>query len=222
MNKEELISCENKDCTFYNEKRLEICYFCSKCKFTDSALEEKTTGKRSDSVEPYPFSKDRYFNTVSILPINKNNPDPKPKVKEEVKLTVSMDPKNFDSTDNYEKIEDEGAAEDKMDRELIDLIDTDKALRYNEGKAKWSLVHYESLVPMIKVLEFGALKYAPKNWMKPMDETEILESMQRHLAALMDGEEFDQESGVSHMGHIQCNAMFYNYHHNLNNKKKNG
>ena len=88
----------------------------------------------------------------------------------------------------------------------------DKALRYNEGKPKWSLVHYESMIPMIRVLEFGALKYAPKNWLKPMNETEILESMQRHLAALMDGEEFDQESGVSHMGHIQANAMFYNYH----------
>ena len=98
--------------------------------------------------------------------------------------------------------------------------EADKALRYNEGKPKWSLVHYESLIPMIRVLEFGALKYAPRNWMKPMNETEILESMQRHLAALMDGEEFDQESGISHMGHIQANAMFYNYHHNKN--KQNG
>lgn len=96
----------------------------------------------------------------------------------------------------------------------------DKALRYNEGKPKWSLVHYESMIPMIRVLEFGALKYAPRNWMKPMNETEILESMQRHLAALMDGEEFDQESGISHMGHIQCNAMFYNYHHNKNKQDK--
>jgi len=88
----------------------------------------------------------------------------------------------------------------------------EKASRCNEGKPKWSLVHFESLVPMIRVLEFGAKKYAPKNWMKPMDTTEILESMQRHLAALLDGEIFDRESGISHMGHIQCNAMFYNYH----------
>lgn len=91
-------------------------------------------------------------------------------------------------------------------------LESEKALRYNEGKAKWSLVHYNSMLPMIKVLEFGALKYAPRNWMKPMDLTEILESMQRHLASLMDGEEIDKESGISHMGHIQCNAMFYNYH----------
>ena len=88
----------------------------------------------------------------------------------------------------------------------------EKASRFNEGKPKWSLVHYASLVPMIRVLEFGTKKYAPFNWQKPMDLKEILESMQRHLAALFDGEETDKESGISHMGHIMCNAMFYNYH----------
>lgn len=63
----------------------------------------------------------------------------------------------------------------------------EKALRYNEGKPKWSLVHYESIVPMIRVLEFGALKYAPDNWKKSMDLKEILNSIQRHLAKLMNG-----------------------------------
>lgn len=91
-------------------------------------------------------------------------------------------------------------------------MEEEKALRYNEGKPRWSLVHFESLVPMIRVLEFGALKYGRENWKKGLDTKEILESMQRHLAALLDGEEFDPESGLSHMGHIQCNAMFYNYH----------
>ena len=95
---------------------------------------------------------------------------------------------------------------------------SEKALRYNEGKPKWHLVHYNSIIPMIKVLEFGALKYAPENWKKPMDLKEILNSMQRHLAALMDGEDIDSESGISHMGHIQANAMFYNYHKNKSNE----
>ncbi len=99
-------------------------------------------------------------------------------------------------------------------------LNEEKALRFNEGKPKWALVHYGSLIPMIKVLEFGALKYAPNNWKKPMPLDKILESMQRHLAALMDGEIYDKESGIHHMGHIQANAMFYNYHFNeLNNVK---
>jgi hypothetical protein len=86
-----------------------------------------------------------------------------------------------------------------------------KALRYNKGKRKWSLVDYKSIEPMVEVLEFGAAKYAPDNWKKGLDKKEILESMMRHLAALMDGEAKDAESGISHMGHIMCNAMFYNY-----------
>jgi len=87
----------------------------------------------------------------------------------------------------------------------------EKGLRYNIGKPKWSLVHYNSLIPMIRVLEFGANKYTAENWKKGLDKKEILESMQRHLAALMDGETIDMESGESHIGHIQCNCMFYNY-----------
>lgn len=99
-------------------------------------------------------------------------------------------------------------------------VDPNMAMRFNEGKLQWSLVHYKSLEPMIRVLEFGAKKYAPKNWQKPMDTMKILESMQRHLASLMDGEEIDSESGISHMGHIMCNAMFYNYHIEKNKKEK--
>jgi ubiquitin-protein ligase len=94
----------------------------------------------------------------------------------------------------------------------------DKSIRHNECKPKWSLVHYESLLPMIAVLEFGCIKYSRDNWKKGLDLKEILESMQRHLAALMDGEENDKESGISHMGHIQFNAMFYNYHYNEKEK----
>lgn len=90
------------------------------------------------------------------------------------------------------------------------------ALRYNDGKIRWSLVDFKSLEPMVRVLEFGANKYTEDNWRKGHDKKEILESMMRHLISLMNGEENDKESELSHMGHIMCNAMFYNY----NNKTK--
>ncbi len=88
----------------------------------------------------------------------------------------------------------------------------EKSLRYNEDKPKWSLVHYKSLEPMVRVLEMGAKKYSEDNWKIGLNRSEILESTMRHLTALMDGELLDKESGISHMAHIQCNAMFYNYH----------
>ena len=95
----------------------------------------------------------------------------------------------------------------------------EKGLRYNEGKRKWSLVHFQSLELMIEVLEYGATKYAPKNWQKGLDKAEILESLQRHVCKLFDGEEIDTESGIHHIGHIMCNAMFYSY---FVNKENNG
>jgi hypothetical protein len=88
---------------------------------------------------------------------------------------------------------------------------SDKALRYNKDKRRWSLVHYKSIEPMVEVLEFGARKYSDNNWMKGLDKKEILESLQRHLAAMMDGETHDPESGLPHIGHLMCNAMFYSY-----------
>ena len=96
----------------------------------------------------------------------------------------------------------------------------EKALRYNQGKVQWGLVHYKSLEPMIRVLEFGALKYSPGNWMKKMDRTKLLESAQRHLAALLDGEEIDPETGISHIGNLMCNCMFYSYHFVINKNEE--
>lgn len=84
-------------------------------------------------------------------------------------------------------------------------------LRYNEGKVQWGLLNYKALEPMIRVLMFGAKKYSPNNWQKGLSKREILESMQRHLASMMDGEEIDPESGLPHIGHIGCNYLFYSY-----------
>lgn len=82
------------------------------------------------------------------------------------------------------------------------------ALRYNEGKPQYSLICLKSLENCARVLEFGAVKYGRYNWRKGMKATAILDSMLRHIAALNRGELIDPESGISHIGHIQSNAMF--------------
>lgn len=95
----------------------------------------------------------------------------------------------------------------------------DKALRYNTGKLKWSMVHFESLGPLVKVLMYGEKKYARNNWKKGLNREEILDSMQRHLGALIDGQELDLESQEHHIGHILCNCMFYSYFNIVNGDK---
>lgn len=93
-----------------------------------------------------------------------------------------------------------------------------KALRYNEGKPKWSLIHWASLIPLVRVMEYGSSKYAKDNWKLGLKQDEILESLSRHLFALMDGESNDKESGIHHIGHILANAMMYSF--TLINKKQ--
>lgn len=92
--------------------------------------------------------------------------------------------------------------------------DHQQAARYNEGKPQYSLIDLNSLEPCARVLEFGAKKYARDNWKKGMSVTKILDSLLRHISALQKGELIDPESGLSHIGHIQCNALFLG---NVNN-----
>ncbi|HPC09717.1 MAG TPA: DUF5664 domain-containing protein [archaeon] len=87
----------------------------------------------------------------------------------------------------------------------------EKGDRLNQGKPKWSLVPQSALLPMVQVLEYGAIKYAPHNWRKGLPVTEICESLKRHLDAFMEGEDNDPESTLSHIGHIQCNALFLSW-----------
>jgi len=86
-----------------------------------------------------------------------------------------------------------------------------EGLRFNEGKLKWSLVSWKALEPMVRVLMFGAEKYDDHNWKKGLKYTEVCESLQRHLNAFSEGADNDEESKISHVGHIMCNAMFLSY-----------
>jgi hypothetical protein len=83
-----------------------------------------------------------------------------------------------------------------------------KADRYNSGKAKYSMIDLTCMEQCARVLEFGAKKYARDNWKKGLPISEILDSQLRHIAALQRGEFIDPESGLPHIGHIQCNSLF--------------
>lgn len=98
-----------------------------------------------------------------------------------------------------------------MDRNPLDddaIQASSVAMRFNTGKVQLHLIDLNALEPMAKVLEFGAKKYAAWNWRKGMPISKTLDSMLRHISALQRGEYVDQESGLPHIGHIQCNALF--------------
>ena len=83
--------------------------------------------------------------------------------------------------------------------------------RFNEGKMAWELVDFESLEPLVEVLMFGATKYSKDNWKKGQAITELLGSLFRHIIAFQNGEDLDEESGKSHIGHAMCNLMFIQF-----------
>lgn len=94
------------------------------------------------------------------------------------------------------------------------------AVKHDDGKPDWSLVPFESLEGMVKVLEFGAKKYDNWNWTADggFQYTRVLRSCLRHLFAWSRGEDLDPESGLSHIHHAMCNLLFIS--HYIGNKKK--
>lgn len=81
-------------------------------------------------------------------------------------------------------------------------------IRHDSDKLAWHLVPMHLLEGMVRVLMFGAKKYTAHNWRKGHHYSRITNSLQRHLNAFQAGEEIDPESGLPHVDHILCNALF--------------
>lgn len=81
-------------------------------------------------------------------------------------------------------------------------------LRFNTGKDRWDLLPMDATEQVVKVLTRGAEKYAERNWERGMKWSICQGSLLRHMAKVSMGERNDQESGLPHMAHVACNALF--------------
>ena len=97
---------------------------------------------------------------------------------------------------------------EKAMQKVIKDPEAERGLRFNKGKLRYDLLHYKAQEGIVKVLTKGAEKYAPRNWEKGMPWMEVMASMKRHIAAWESGEDYDPETGLLHVDHIQCNAHF--------------
>lgn len=90
----------------------------------------------------------------------------------------------------------------------------DAPVKNDSGKTDWSLMPFEAVEEINKVLEFGAKKYEANNWKKGsgFKYTRVLNSLLRHIFAYMRGEDKDPESGLSHLAHAGCNILFLLYY----------
>ena len=84
------------------------------------------------------------------------------------------------------------------------------AVKFDQDKIDWMILPYDALEEIVKVMEFGARKYARGNFAsgEGLEYTRVLNSLMRHILAFSRGEDLDPETGISHMAHAGCNILF--------------
>lgn len=82
-------------------------------------------------------------------------------------------------------------------------------MKFDGNKPDWALLPLNATEEVVKVLTYGAIKYAPDNWKKvPNAENRYFAAAMRHLVEHRRGEEIDPESGLPHLAHAICSLMF--------------
>jgi len=79
----------------------------------------------------------------------------------------------------------------------------------DKNKLRWSLFQFQELEDVLKVLEYGCIKYSKDNWqLVPNAKERYFNAVMRHLIAWHNGERKDKESNLSHLSHAACGIHF--------------
>lgn len=96
------------------------------------------------------------------------------------------------------------------------------AVKFDAGKLDWSLMPWEAVEEVVKVLAFGAKKYneagqGPQtwNWTKGpgLGKWRTLSAIFRHLTSYAKGQTYDEETGLNHLAHAACGILFLLHYH---------
>jgi len=90
-----------------------------------------------------------------------------------------------------------------------------EGLRYNNGKKRYDLIQPDALAGLVDVLTYGSTKYAERNWERGMKWSNVIASLKRHLAAIEQGIDYDEETNMKHADHLQCNAHFLSAYYKI-------
>jgi hypothetical protein len=90
---------------------------------------------------------------------------------------------------------------------------------------RYDLFPIEAMESYCRVAEYGAKKYAPRNWEKGLPRMQIAASLIRHLFAYMRGQDNDDGpggSGLPHVDHIIWNAaaLCHHHHHGIEDDRR--
>jgi hypothetical protein len=87
-----------------------------------------------------------------------------------------------------------------------------KGKKFDAGKTRLELLPWVALEEVGKVVTFGAKKYGDANWKKGMEWSRLMGSSLRHFSLFAQGKDIDDESGLPHLAHLACNALFLLYY----------
>lgn len=77
------------------------------------------------------------------------------------------------------------------------------------GKPRLSLVPIQIIYDIARVREYGDKKYGSTDNWKSVEKQRYVDAMFRHLLAFVkDPDGRDEESGLPHLWHLECNAAF--------------
>jgi hypothetical protein len=83
-----------------------------------------------------------------------------------------------------------------------------KGMKFNKGKLRWTILPFEAVKEVLKILEYGAIKYDVDNWRNFEDTPEeLIDALFRHMVDYLLGERDDRESGMNHLTHAATNAL---------------
>lgn len=85
-----------------------------------------------------------------------------------------------------------------------------EGMKFDNGKVDWTLIPFRALEGAVKVLMHGAHKYERNNWKKVMPRDRYMKALLRHVVEAQE-EQFDKDSGLSHLSHVIVNALFLEY-----------
>lgn len=88
-------------------------------------------------------------------------------------------------------------------------------IKHDGEKPRVDLLSALAMLGTAEVLTFGARKYAANNWRNGIAWSRLTGALLRHTFAFMRGEDLDPESGLPHVDHIACCAMFLQEHFRL-------
>lgn len=83
-----------------------------------------------------------------------------------------------------------------------------EGVKNDDGKLPIHLLPTDALLAITEILDFGARKYAPRNWEKGMAWHRLFRASIGHLWAWWRGEAADSETGKSHLAHAGCCVLF--------------